>query len=45
MANEEPNDLDWVRLRQDMGSTHHVETSKEKLMRKIYENPFVPIGL
>ncbi|CAH2047096.1 unnamed protein product, partial [Iphiclides podalirius] len=45
MANEpEPTDLDWVQLRRDMGNMHHVETNKEKFIRKFSENPFVPIG-
>ncbi|CAH2084712.1 unnamed protein product [Euphydryas editha] len=44
MANEEPTDLDWIQLRREMGPAHHVETSKEKFVRKFGENPFVPIG-
>ncbi|KAM3964952.1 HIG1 domain family member 2A, mitochondrial [Aphomia sociella] len=45
MSNDEPSDLDWVQLRREMGSaTQHVETTKEKFIRKITENPFVPIG-
>ncbi|XP_049872291.1 HIG1 domain family member 2A, mitochondrial [Pectinophora gossypiella] len=44
MANDEPSDLDWVQLRQEMGATHHVETTAEKFGRKFSENPFVPIG-
>lgn len=45
MANEEPTDLDWIQLRREMGPAHHVETSKEKFVRKFGENPFVPIGI
>lgn len=45
MENEEPTDLDWVKLRQEMGTTHHVESFKDKLYRKTSENPFVPLGL
>lgn len=44
MANEEPTDLDWVLLRQEMGNAQHIETSREKFSRKFTENPFVPIG-
>ncbi|KOB67009.1 HIG1 domain family member 2A [Operophtera brumata] len=44
MASNEPTDLDWVQLRQEMGNTHHVESTRDKLVRKISENPFVPIG-
>lgn len=45
MANEEPTDLDWIQLRREMGPAHHIETSKEKFVRKFGENPFVPIGI
>lgn len=41
----EPQDLDWVQLRKDMGTAHHYETMGEKFSRKFYENPFVPIGM
>lgn len=44
MSDDEPTDLDWVQLRQEMGNTHYVESTKDKLYRKISENPFVPIG-
>ncbi|KAH8266451.1 hypothetical protein KR026_002525 [Drosophila bipectinata] len=37
-------ELDWVQLRQDLGPIAEVETTKEKLQRKIKENPLVPIG-
>ncbi|EDW29925.1 GL15894 [Drosophila persimilis] len=37
-------ELDWIQLRQDLGPVIEVETTKEKLQRKIKENPLVPIG-
>ncbi|KAH8303731.1 hypothetical protein KR018_008973 [Drosophila ironensis] len=37
-------ELDWIQLRQDLGPVVEMETTKEKLMRKIKENPLVPIG-
>ncbi|EDW82578.1 HIG1 domain family member 2A, mitochondrial [Drosophila tropicalis] len=37
-------DLDWIQLRQDLGPHVEIETTKEKLQRKIKENPLVPIG-
>lgn len=40
----EPDDLDWVQLRKEMGAAHHAETFNEKFQRKFTENPFVPIG-
>lgn len=36
-------ELDWIQLRKSFGSTQ-VETTKEKLVRKLKENPLVPIG-
>uniref|UniRef100_A0A1B0EUC2 HIG1 domain-containing protein n=1 Tax=Glossina morsitans morsitans TaxID=37546 RepID=A0A1B0EUC2_GLOMM len=36
-------DLDWIKLREETGSAFP-ETTKEKMMRKIKENPLVPIG-
>lgn len=39
-----PNeDLDWIQMRQESGPVFP-ETTKEKMMRKIKENPLVPIG-
>lgn len=37
------NSLEFVQLRKDFGSID-VETKKEKLIRKISENPMVPLG-
>lgn len=42
-AKNEP-ELDWIQLRKDFGSIH-AETTREKMDRKLRENPFVPIGL
>ncbi|XP_044739318.1 HIG1 domain family member 2A, mitochondrial [Chrysoperla carnea] len=41
--NEEP-EFDWVQIRKDMGNFPLEETTKEKMIRKMKENPFVPIG-
>jgi len=44
---EEFTELDWIALKQDIGSealAFHQETAGEKFKRKFYENPFVPIG-
>lgn len=35
--------LDWIQLRKSFGSVQ-AETTKEKLVRKLKENPLVPIG-
>ncbi|XP_037724315.1 HIG1 domain family member 2A, mitochondrial [Drosophila subpulchrella] len=37
-------ELDWIQLRQELGPIVEVETTKEKLQRKIKENPLVPLG-
>lgn len=42
----EISELDWISLRQDLGTAHmeQVESPSEKFKRKSKENPFVPIG-
>ncbi|VVC94051.1 HIG1 domain family member 2A [Leptidea sinapis] len=44
MAQEVPQDLDWVQLRREMGAVADVESSGDKFIRKFQANPFVPIG-
>lgn len=41
--NSEP-EFDWIQLKKDISSGQIEETQKEKLIRKINENPLVPIG-
>ncbi|XP_058064461.1 HIG1 domain family member 2A, mitochondrial-like [Anopheles bellator] len=36
-------ELDWIQMRQDFSDVH-AETTKEKMIRKVRENPLVPIG-
>lgn len=36
-------EFDWITLHNEMEG-HHLETTKEKMIRKIKENPFVPLG-
>lgn len=36
-------DLDWIKLRKDI-SANQDEGMRERMLRKIKENPFVPIG-
>ncbi|XP_053667627.1 HIG1 domain family member 2A, mitochondrial [Anopheles marshallii] len=36
-------ELDWIQMRKDFAGVH-AETTKEKMVRKIKENPLVPIG-
>lgn len=37
-------EFDWLKLKNDMDEMAPTETRKEKLLRKIGENPFVPMG-
>jgi len=37
------DEFDWVQFKKDY-AVSNVETKKEKLLRKIKENPLVPIG-
>lgn len=36
-------EFDWITLNTEMEG-YHLETTKEKMIRKFKENPFVPIG-
>lgn len=36
--------FDWIQMHNELDKSAHIETQKEKLIRKIKENPFVPIG-
>lgn len=42
-VNVPDEDLDWIQMRQHSGPVFP-ETTKEKMMRKIKQNPIVPIG-
>lgn len=42
-ANDD-DQFDWVQFKKDY-AVSNVESKKEKLMRKITENPLVPIGM
>lgn len=45
MADSNPDDeLDWVKVRDDLASSFLGETTLQKAKRKIRENPFVPLG-
>ena len=45
MADLKPDDeLDWVKIREDLDSTYITETFFQKAKRKTQENPLVPIG-
>ncbi|XP_011166197.1 HIG1 domain family member 2A, mitochondrial [Solenopsis invicta] len=45
MAGLKPDDeLDWVKIRDDLDSSYMNETIWQKAKRKTQENPLVPIG-
>lgn len=45
LPKNEFTELDWIQLNKDVNSdAFHTETTKERMVRKIKENPFVPIG-
>ncbi|XP_055681114.1 HIG1 domain family member 2A, mitochondrial [Lutzomyia longipalpis] len=41
---QEEMELQWIQLKKDFGDKVAGETTKEKMKRKIKENPLVPIG-
>ncbi|XP_055584810.1 HIG1 domain family member 2A, mitochondrial [Uranotaenia lowii] len=43
VAAAQPAELEWIQMRKDYANLH-VETTKEKMIRKVNENPLVPIG-
>lgn len=42
MANK-TDEFDWIKLRQDY-ENNNIETTKDKFVRKLKEQPLVPIG-
>lgn len=44
MSTKSEPELDWIQLRKDFGSVQ-AETTREKMDRKLRENPLVPIGI
>lgn len=42
--NVQESDFDWLQLRKDINSASLQESSRDKLIRKVKENPFVPVG-
>ena len=44
IPNLKQEDLDWVKLREDMDALQPVETMFEKAKRKFQTSPFIPIG-
>lgn len=41
---DEEIEFDWIQLNKDVRRGQSDETTKERMLRKIKENPFVPIG-
>lgn len=44
MADKKFDELDWVKIREELGSDYVSETIFEKAKRKTRENPLVPLG-
>jgi cysteine synthase len=42
---EKEPEFDWLQLHNEIHTQVHEETTQEKLMRKLKDNPFVPIGI
>jgi hypothetical protein len=42
---EKEPEFDWLQLRGEIHSHHSDESTQDKLVRKVKENPFVPIGI
>ena len=43
--NEKEPEFDWLQLHSEIRDQVHEETTQEKFMRKLKDNPFVPIGI
>lgn len=43
-AEEDFSEFDWIQLNKDVRDGMSQETTKERMIRKIKSNPFVPIG-
>lgn len=43
-SEKEFTELDWIQLNKEVRQADNQETTKERMIRKIQENPFVPIG-
>lgn len=41
---EELNELDWIRVRTKLNDEYKFETLREKMMRKVKQNPIIPLG-
>lgn len=37
------NELEWIQMKKDLDA-QHMETTREKMARKLNQNPLVPIG-
>ncbi|KAK2582869.1 hypothetical protein KPH14_008947 [Odynerus spinipes] len=44
VSSKKASELDWVAIREEDYPSELPEATKEKLVRKMKENPFVPIG-
>lgn len=42
---EKEPEFDWLQLRTEIDSQHSDVSAQDKLLRKVKENPLVPIGI
>jgi hypothetical protein len=42
---EKEPEFDWVQLHSEIHAQEYEETTQQKFMRKLKDNPFVPIGI
>lgn len=45
ISKDDDLEFDWIQLHKDVRQGQPDETTKERMLRKIKENPFVPIGI
>lgn len=41
---EELKELDWIRVQTKLNDDYKIESLKERMIRKVKENPIIPFG-
>ncbi|XP_006608125.1 HIG1 domain family member 2A, mitochondrial [Apis dorsata] len=42
---EKLKELDWISVRTKLNDNYKIESIKEKMIRKVRENPIIPLGI
>ncbi|KAG6800780.1 HIG1 domain family member 2A, mitochondrial [Apis mellifera caucasica] len=42
---EELKELDWIRVQTKLNDDYKIESLKERMIRKVKENPIIPFGI